>query len=115
MTTFSTNVEIATAYEKFNDTENVDISLLLCGYLKQVVDATGDTKATVLWILQLQEKIVWHLFHSKADVVNVANVRYTNTNVVGFVDGLLSSSYLLLIVVTNKCTTRYNDVFRFVY
>ena len=26
-----TNAEIATAYEKFSDTETVDISLLICG------------------------------------------------------------------------------------
>ena len=27
----ATNAEIATAYEKFNDAENVDLSLLICG------------------------------------------------------------------------------------
>ena len=59
----ATNVEIATAYEKFNDTENVDISLLLCGYLKQVLTFLAIQKQLYLWILQLQEKIVWHLFH----------------------------------------------------
>ena len=45
----ATNAEIATAYEKFLDAENVDIDLLICGhFLKQVDDATGDTKATVV-------------------------------------------------------------------
>ena len=44
----ATNAEIATAYEKFNDVENVDISLLLCGPSQTGADATGDTKATAV-------------------------------------------------------------------
>ena len=54
----ATNAEIATAYEKFNDTESVDISLLLCGPSQTGADATGDTKQLLLWILQMTEKIV---------------------------------------------------------
>ena len=44
----STNAEIATAYEKFNDAENVDLSLLICGPSQTSADATGDTKATAV-------------------------------------------------------------------
>ena len=44
----ATNAEIATAYEKFSDTESVDISLLMCGPSQTGADATGDTKATAV-------------------------------------------------------------------
>ena len=43
-----TNAEFATGYDFFNDTESVDISLLLCGPSQTSADATGDTKATAV-------------------------------------------------------------------
>ena len=43
----ATNAEIATAYEKFNDAENVDLSLLICGPSQTSADATGDRKSVV--------------------------------------------------------------------
>ena len=46
--TMQLTLRFATAYEKFNDTENVDISLLLCGPSQTSADATGDTKATAV-------------------------------------------------------------------
>ena len=54
----ATNAEIATAYEKFNDTENVDISLLLCGLSQTGVDATGDTNNCCYGYRNCKKKIV---------------------------------------------------------
>ena len=60
----ATNAEIATAYEKFLDAENVDIDLLICGPSQTSADATGDTKATaVMDIATRQEKIVSLSYH----------------------------------------------------
>ena len=44
----ATNAEIATAYEKFADSETVDLALLMCGPSQTGADATGDTKATAV-------------------------------------------------------------------
>ena len=59
----ATNAEIATAYEKFNDTENVDLSLLICGPSQTGADATGDTKATAVMDIATAEKTVLLSYH----------------------------------------------------
>ena len=111
----ATNAEIATAYEKFNDTENVDISLLLCGPSQTGADATGDTKATaVMDIATARKDCVAFISPARADVVNVANAISQTQNVVGFADGLPSSSYAVIDSGYKQMYDRYNDVFRFV-
>jgi len=111
----ATNAEIATAYEKFNDTENVDISLLLCGPSQTSADATGDTKATaVMDIATARKDCVAFISPARADVVGVANAITQTQNVVGFADGLPSSSYAVIDSGYKQMYDRYNDVFRFV-
>ena len=80
----ATNAEIATAYEKFNDTENVDLSLLLCGPSQTSADATGDTKATaVMDIATARKDCVAFISPARTDVVGVANAITQTQNVVG--------------------------------
>ena len=111
----ATNAEIATAYEKFNDTENVDISLLLCGPSQTSADATGDTKATaVMDIATGRKDCVAFISPARADVVNVANAVTQTQNVVGFADGLPSSSYAVIDSGYKQMYDKYNDVYRFV-
>ena len=111
----ATNAEIATAYEKFNDTENVDISLLLCGPSQTGADATGDTKATaVMDIATARKDCVAFISPARADVVNVANAVTQTQNVVGFADGLPSSSYAVIDSGYKQMYDKYNDVYRFV-
>ena len=111
----ATNAEIATAYEKFNDTENVDISLLLCGPSQTGADATGDTKATaVMDIATARKDCVAFISPARADVVNVANAVTQTQNVVAFADGLLSSSYAVIDSGYKYMYDKYNDIFRFV-
>ena len=111
----ATNAEIATAYEKFNDTENVDISLLLCGPSQTGADATGDTKATaVMDIANDRKDCVAFISPARADVVNVANAITQTQNVVGFADGLPSTSYAVIDSGYKQMYDKYNDVFRFV-
>ena len=84
----ATNAEIATAYEKFNDAENVDLSLLICGPSQTGADATGDTKATaVMDIATARKDCVAFISPAKSDVVGVANAITQTQNVVGFADG----------------------------
>ena len=111
----ATNAEIATAYEKFNDTENVDISLLLCGPSQTGADATGDTKATaVMDIATARKDCVAFISPARADVVNVANAISQTQNVVGFADGLPSSSYAVIDSGYKQMYDKYSDVYRFV-
>ena len=111
----STNAEIATAYEKFNDTENVDISLLLCGPSQTTADATGDTKATaVMDIANDRKDCVAFISPAKADVVGVANAITQTQNVVGFADGLPSTSYAVFDSGYKYQFDKYNDVYRWV-
>ena len=53
----ATNAEIATAYEKFLDAENVDIDLLICGSFKQVLTQLETQKQLLLWISQRQKRL----------------------------------------------------------
>ena len=111
----ATNAEIATAYEKFNDAENVDISLLLCGPSQTTADATGDTKATaVMDIASDRKDCVAFISPARADVVDVANAVTQTQNVVGFADGLPSSSYAVIDSGYKYMYDKYNDVYRFV-
>ena len=110
-----TNAEVATAYEKFNDKENVDLSLLLCGPSQTSADATGDTKATaVMDIATARKDCVAFISPARADVIGVANAITQTQNVVGFADGLPSSSYAVIDSGYKYMYDRYNDVYRFV-
>jgi len=111
----ATNAEIATAYEKFNDTENVDISLLLCGPSQTGADATGDTKATaVMDIATSRKDCVAFISPARADVVGTSNAITQAQNVISFADGLPSTSYAVIDSGYKYMYDRYNDVFRFV-
>ena len=111
----ATNAEIATAYEKFNDAENVDLSLLICGPSQTGADATGDTKATaVLDIATARKDCVAFISPARADVVGVANAVTQTQNVVSFADGLPSTSYAVIDSGYKYMYDRYNDVYRFV-
>ena len=111
----ATNGEIATAYEKFNDTDNVDISLLMCGPSNTSADATGDTKATaVMDIATARKDCVAFISPARADVVGVSNAITQTQNVVGFADGLPSTSYAVIDSGYKYMYDKYNDVYRFV-
>jgi len=111
----ATNAEIATAYEKFNDKENVDLSLLLCGPSQTSADATGDTKATaVMDIANDRKDCVAFVSPARADVVGVANATTQTQNVVSFADGLPSTSYAVIDSGYKYMYDKYNDVYRFV-
>ena len=110
-----TNAEFATGYEKFSDTETVDVSLLMCGPSQTSADATGDTKATaVMDIATARKDCVAFISPARADVVDVANAVTQNQNVVGFADGLPSSSYAVIDSGYKYMYDKYNDVYRYV-
>ena len=111
----ATNAEIATAYEKFEDAESVDLALLMCGPSQTGADATGDTKATaVMDIATARKDCVAFISPARADVVDVANAVTQTQNVVGFADGLPSTSYAVIDSGYKYMYDKYNDVYRYV-
>ena len=111
----ATNAEVATAYEKFDDAENVDLSLLLCGPSQTGADATGDTKATaVMDIATARKDCVAFISPARADVVNVSDPISQTVNVKGFADSLSSSSYAVIDSGYKYQYDKYNDVYRHV-
>ena len=110
-----TNAQVATGYEFFNDTENVDLSLLLCGPSQTSADATGDTKATaVMDIATARKDCVAFFSPARADVVDVSNTLSQTLNVKGFADGLPSTSYAVIDSGYKYMFDKYNDVYRYV-
>ena len=110
-----TNAEIATAYEKFDDAENVDLSLLLCGPSQTGADATGDTKATaVMDIATSRKDCVAFISPARADVVGVTNAISQTANVKSFAEGLPSTSYATIDSGYKYMFDKYNDVYRYV-
>jgi len=110
-----TNAEFATGYEKFSDTETVDIALLMCGPSATSADATGDTKATaVMDIATARKDCVAFISPARADVVGVSQAVTQTQNVVAFADGLPSSSYAVIDSGYKYMYDKYNDVYRYV-
>ena len=111
----ATNAEIATAYEKFEDAESVDLALLMCGPSQTGADATGDTKATaVMDIATARKDCVAFVSPARTDVVDVANAVTQQQNVVSFADGLPSTSYAVIDSGYKYMYDKYNDVYRYV-
>ena len=110
-----TNAEVATAYEKFDDAENVDLSLLICGPSQTGADATGDTKATaVMDIATSRKDCVAFISPARADVVGVTNAISQTANVKSFAEGLPSTSYASIDSGYKYMFDKYNDVYRYV-
>ena len=111
----ATNGEIAAAYEKFNDADQVDLSLLLCGPSQTSADATGNTKAiAVMDIATARKDCVAFISPARSDVVDVSNAIVQAANVKAFAEALPSTSYAVIDSGYKYMYDRYNDVFRFV-
>ena len=84
-----TNAQLATAYEKFLDVENVEINFLIGGPSQTSTDATGDPKATKLIDIAEQRKdCIAFISPARADVVNVTDPIQQTLNVRDFANGL---------------------------
>ena len=113
--------EMALAYDKFADTETVDINFLIAGPVQGGKnsgagrDATGDTHATkVIDIAEARKDVVAFISPARADIVNVSDPISQTANVKAFADGLPSSSYAVIDSGYKYMYDKYNDVYRFV-
>ena len=106
--TAPTNGEKKTAYEKFSDTDSVDVGLIMAGPADQ-------THAdNVITIAENRRDAIAFISPERSDVVNVTNNFTQLSNVKDFHSNVKSTSYAVLDSGYVYKYDRYNDVFRFV-
>ena len=104
-----TDAQLKTAYEKFQDSETVDVGLIMAG-------PSGSTTHVdnLITIAEERKDAICFASPQRSDVVNVTNSNTQTTNVKGFFDSIRSSSYAVFDSGYKYAYDRYNDVYRFV-
>ena len=104
-----TDAELKTAYEKFQDSETVDVGLIMAG-------PSGSTTHVdnIITIAEERKDAICFASPQRSDVVNVTNSNTQTTNVKGFFDSIRSSSYAVFDSGYKYMYDRYNDLYRFV-
>jgi len=104
----ATTAQKLTAYEKFADAETVDVGLIMAG--------NGDATHidNLITVAENRKDAVVFASPERSDVVGVANANTQKDNVVGFFNGIRSSSYVVFDSGYKYQYDRYNDVYRFV-
>ena len=105
-----TTAQRKTAYEKFLDSETVDVGLIIAGssgtdgvHVDNIISIAEDRKDAVAFVSP-----------RRTDVVNVANANKQANNVISFYSSVRSSSYVVFDSGYKYQYDRYNDVYRFV-
>jgi len=106
--TASTTGQRKTAYEKFEDTETVDVGLIIAGKC----DATHIDN--IISIAENRKDAIAFVSPQRADVVNIANANKQSSNVLAFFSAVRSSSYVTFDSGYKYMYDRYNDVYRYV-
>ena len=97
-----------TAYEKFKDSETVDVGLIIAGsgdktHIDNLIAIAEDRKDAVVFASP-----------ERSDVVNVANTNTQKDNVIGFFNQINSSSYVVFDSGYKYMYDRYADLYRYV-
>ena len=109
--------EIEIAYDKFADTENLDINLIMGGPSSGVADteAGQDTFVTMITdLVELRRDCVGFVSPYRAAVVGVTSSITQTENVKDAFDKCPSSSYMVFDSGYKYMYDKYNDVYRFV-
>jgi hypothetical protein len=109
--------EIELAYDKFADTESLDINLVLGGPSSIIADtaAAMDTHVTMITALvETRRDCVGFVSPYRAATVGVSLSSTANANVIAGFDLCPSSSYMVFDSGYKYMYDKYNDVFRFV-
>jgi len=112
-----TNGEIALAYDKFNDTESLDINLVIGGSSSIAADteANMDTHVTMITALvESRRDCVGFVSPYRSATVGVASSLTATKNVVDAFDLCPSSSYMVFDSGYKYMYDKYSDVYRFV-
>ena len=109
--------ELELAYDKFADTESVDVNLVLGGPSGHVNDTAAgqDTHVTMLTsLVEGRRDCVAFVSPYRAATVNIASSVTQTQNVIDAFDLCPSSSYVVFDSSYKYMYDKYNDVFRFV-
>ena len=109
--------ELELAYDKFADTENLDINLVLGGPSSAVADtiAGHDTHVTMITdLVELRRDCVGFVSPYRAATVGVTSSITATENVKDAFDACPSSSYMVFDSGYKYMYDKYNDVYRFV-
>ena len=103
-----TNAQLLTSYELFADAETVDVGLIIAGkgdatHIDNLITIAEDRKDAVVFASP-----------ERADVVGVTSAATQASNVVGFFNGIRSSSYVMFDSGYKYMYDRYSDVYRYV-
>ena len=104
----STTGQKMTAYQKFADSETVDVGLIMAG----AGDATHI--GNLITIAENRKDAIVFASPERSDVVNVTDANAQKTNVVAFFNTIQSSSYVLFDSGYKYMYDRYADVYRYV-
>ena len=106
------NAQLANAYDQFKSSEQVDVSLILCG--KAVGGALGEQISNYIVdnITEFRKDCIAFISPPVAAVVN--NVDTEMEDIIAFRDVLRSSSYAVLDSGYKYMYDRYNDKYRYV-
>ncbi len=104
----ATTAQKLTAYQKFADAETVDVGLIMA--------ADGDATHidNLITIAENRKDAVVFASPERSDVVGVADANTQKDNVVGFFNGIRSSSYVVFDSGYKYQYDRYNDLYRYV-
>ena len=103
-----TTGQIKTAYDKFADSETVDVGLIIAG------PCTATHIENLISLAEARKDCVVFASPERSDVVNVTNSNTQKSNVVSFFSTISSTSYASFDSGYKYMYDRYNDVYRFV-
>ena len=109
--------ELMKGYKLYEDTESIDINLVLAGPSSGVADTTAgmDTHGTMITDLcETRKDCVGFISPYRAGVVNVATTIAQTANIIKGFDTLPSSSYVVYDSGYKYIYDKYNDVYRYV-
>ena len=97
-----------TAFELFQDSESVDVGLIMAG------NASANLIGDLITIAETRKDCVVFASPQRSDVVNIASAITQTNNVLGFFNAIQSSSYVIFDSGYKYMYDRYNDVYRYV-
>ena len=109
--------ELELAYDKFADTESLDVNLILAGPSGAVADTSSgmDTHGTmIIDLCELRKDCVGFISPYRASIVNVSSSITQTSNVITGFNTLPSSSYVVFDSGYKYMYDKYNDVYRYV-
>ena len=97
-----------TAYQKFQDAETIDVGLIMAG------DGDATHIDNLITVAENRKDAVVFASPERSDVVGISDTNTQKDNIVGFFNGIRSSSYVVFDSGYKYQYDRYSDVYRYV-